>query len=139
MTQILLLVDAMASCDQPRIGNVNSDPFSSDAGAQEEHMTVKEAAELLQQQLIYNGEVLDITLFSLQNYKDGTQSLAYLDSSVCLGYTLLRLLEKWGKEKGKEVYVRKKMAKKRKKRGASTFLLLRLLRKVAKPETARQG
>lgn len=76
---------------------------------------MREAAEVLQQQLIYNGEVLDIAFESLRTYKTGTQSLAYLDSSIHLAYALLKMLEKWGKSKGGgDMYVRKKKAKKRK-------------------------
>lgn len=76
---------------------------------------LNEAAEVFQQQLIYNGEVLDIAFESLRTYKEGTQSLAYLDSSVHLAYALLRMLERWGKAKGGEMYVRKKKAKRRRK------------------------
>jgi replication fork protection complex subunit Tof1/Swi1 len=75
-----------------------------------------DAAEILQQQLVYNGEVLDIALESLRSYKEGTQSLTYLDSSVNLSYALLRMLERWGKRKGDEVYVRRKKALKRRKK-----------------------
>jgi len=77
--------------------------------------TLKDAADVLQQQLIYNGEVLDIALESLKSYKPGTQSLTYLDSSVYLAYALLRMLESWGKAKGSETYVRKRVSKKRRK------------------------
>ncbi|RDB17381.1 Topoisomerase 1-associated factor 1 [Hypsizygus marmoreus] len=94
LTQLLLLIDIMSSSEI-------SDPL------------LKEAAEVLQQQLIYNGEVLDIAFESLRSYKAGTQSLAYLDSSVYLAYALLRMLEKWSKSKGDDVYVRKRKAKKR--------------------------
>ncbi|KDQ32651.1 hypothetical protein PLEOSDRAFT_48756 [Pleurotus ostreatus PC15] len=108
MTQILILVDAMASCSEtmkPKTPiSTSDDPF------------VKEAAELLQQQLIYNGEVLDFALTSLASYKDGAQSLGYLDSSICYSYTLFKMMEKWSK--GKEAYVRKKVGKRRKKKAA---------------------
>ncbi|KAF9484295.1 timeless-domain-containing protein [Pholiota conissans] len=96
LTQLLLLIDKMSSSEI-------ADP------------TLKDAADVLQQQLIYNGEVLDISLESLRSYKPGTQSLAYLDSSVYLAYALLRMLERWGKEKGSETYVRQKVAKKKRK------------------------
>ncbi|TFK32404.1 timeless protein-domain-containing protein [Crucibulum laeve] len=96
LTQLLLLIDQMSSSEI----------------ADE---TLAEAAELLQQQLIYNGEVLDIAFDSLRVYKEGTQSLAYLDSSVYLAYALLRMLERWGKVKGGEMYVRKKTIKRKKK------------------------
>jgi len=78
-----------------------------------------EAASTLRHQLIYNGEVLDIALDSIRSYKEGTQSLAYLDSSVCLAWALFRMLEKWGKGGGggEEMYVRKKKTKKRGKKG----------------------
>ncbi len=102
LTQLLLLIDNMASSDI-------TDPV------------LNEAADILQQQLIYNGEVLDIAFESLRTYKEGTQSLAYLDSSVYLGYSLLRMLERWGKQKSGEMYVRKKKAK-----GKSKGLLLPL-------------
>ncbi|KAJ3795140.1 timeless protein-domain-containing protein [Lentinula aff. detonsa] len=99
LTELLLLIDSMFSVD------------ISDS-------TLSEAAEILQQQLIYSGEVLDVTLESLRSYKEGTQSLVYLNSSVHLAYVLLKMLEKWAKGKGQgEVYVRKKKtAKGRKKR-----------------------
>ncbi|EAU83799.2 topoisomerase 1-associated factor 1 [Coprinopsis cinerea okayama7 len=97
LTQLFLLIDAMSSADI-------QDP------------TLSEAAELLLQQLIYNGEVLDISLNSLQFYKEGTQSLTYLDSSVHLAYSLLRMLERWTKKSGDGTYVRKKMAKRKKRR-----------------------
>ncbi|KAF7439837.1 Topoisomerase 1-associated factor 1 [Pleurotus ostreatus] len=119
MTQILILVDAMASCSEtmkPKTPiSTSDDPFvvnSDDDGS----MEVKEAAELLQQQLIYNGEVLDFALTSLASYKDGAQSLGYLDSSICYSYTLFKMMEKWSK--GKEAYVRKKVGKRRKKKAA---------------------
>lgn len=75
-----------------------------------------EAAEVLQQQLVYNGQVIDIALDSLRAYRHGTQSLAYLESSIHLGYALLRMLERWGKGRG-EMYVRKKIIKKKKGKG----------------------
>ncbi|KAJ3893201.1 timeless protein-domain-containing protein [Lentinula edodes] len=100
LTQLLLLIDSMSSVDI-------SDP------------TLSEAAEVLQQQLIYSGEVLDVTFDSLRTYKEGTQSLAYLNSSVYMAHALLKMLERWTKGKGKdEVYVRKKKTGKgRKKKG----------------------
>ena len=92
LTQLVTLVDAMASTD--------SDSDSA------------ETAQILQQQIVYNGEILDITLESIRTYKEGTQSLRYLDSSVHLSYALLRMLEKWSKRNG-ETYVRKKAKKKK--------------------------
>ncbi|KAI6107784.1 timeless protein-domain-containing protein [Pisolithus croceorrhizus] len=96
LTQLLLLIDTMSS-------SVISDS------------NLDEAARLLQQQLIYNGDVLDIALDSLRSFKEGTQSLAYLNASVYLAYALLRMLEKWGKQNSGAMYVRKKKANKKKK------------------------
>lgn len=81
---------------------------------------IAETARILQQQIVYNGEILDITLESVRTYKEGTQSLRYLDSSVHLAYALLRMLERWSKRSG-EMYVRKKAKKKTK--GNPTILL----------------
>ncbi|KAF8558558.1 DUF757-domain-containing protein [Imleria badia] len=98
LTQLLLLIDKMSS-------SVISDPDLNDA------------ARLLQQQLIYNGDVLDIALESLRSYKEGTQSLTYLNSSVYLAYALLHMLERWGKENSSAMYVRKKAIRKKKGKG----------------------
>ncbi|KAL4067395.1 timeless protein-domain-containing protein [Scleroderma yunnanense] len=96
LTQLLLLIDTMSL-------SVISDS------------TFDEAARLLQQQLIYNGDVLDIALESLRSFKEGTQSLTYLSASVHLAYALLRMLERWGKENSGAMYVRKKKVSRRKK------------------------
>ncbi|KAF9001196.1 timeless protein-domain-containing protein [Cyathus striatus] len=96
LTQLLLLIDKMSQTDI-------SDP------------TLSEAADIIRHQLIYNGEVLDIAYDSLRAYKEGTQSLVYLDASVHLAYALLRMLERWGKGKGGDMYVRKKTTKRKKK------------------------
>lgn len=96
LTQLLLLIDYMSSSEL-------------------EGPTFQEAAETLQQQLVYNGEVLDIALDSLKHYKPGAQSLAYLDASIHLAYVLLRMLESWGHKKGNETYVRQKIIKKRRR------------------------
>lgn len=98
LTQLLLLIDDMSS-------SVISDP------------DINDAARLLKQQLIYNGDVLDIALESLRSYKEGTQSLTYLNSSVYLAYALLHMLERWGKENSNAVYVRKKAMRKKKSQG----------------------
>ncbi|KAF9531181.1 timeless protein-domain-containing protein [Crepidotus variabilis] len=97
LTQLLLLIDEMASSEIT-------------------DLDLREAADLLQQQLVYNGEVLDIAIDSLKQYRPGTQSLAYLDASVYLAYALLRMLESWGKTKGAGTYVRQKVSKKRRKK-----------------------
>ncbi|KAI0649834.1 timeless protein-domain-containing protein [Trametes meyenii] len=118
LTQFVLIIDAMASFPPATFHNAtNQDPF---ADVDQDQEDVAETARLLQQQIVYNGEVLDISLESMRTYKEGTQSLAYLDASVHLAYALLRMLEKWGKRQGKtEMYVRKK-AKPKKKRGGKT-------------------
>lgn len=74
-------------------------------------------AEVLQTQIVYNGEVLDIAFDSLKVYKEGTQSLAYLDASVHLAYALLRLLERHARREGEGALVRQK-----KKRGECGYL-----------------
>jgi replication fork protection complex subunit Tof1/Swi1 len=91
-----------------------------ESGAGEE---LHEAAALLQQQLVYNGQVLDAALDGLRVYKDGTQSLNFLRSSVHLAYALMRMLEKWAKTTGDGSYVRKrgKPKKKRRAKGACDF------------------
>lgn len=77
--------------------------------------TLAESADLLQQQIIYNGDILDLALDSLRTYRESSQSLAYLNASVHLSYVLMRLLERWTKGKGDGVYVRKKTARRRTK------------------------
>ncbi|KAH9903300.1 timeless-domain-containing protein [Cubamyces lactineus] len=121
LTQFVLILDAMSSSPPaPREGSAdaNADPIAeAEKNAEED---VADAARLLQQQIVYNGEVLDISLESMRTYKEGTQSLAYLDASVHLAYSLLRMLEKWSKRQGKgEMYVRRK-AKPKKRAGKST-------------------
>ncbi|KAE9405100.1 timeless-domain-containing protein [Gymnopus androsaceus JB14] len=84
LTQLLLLIDDMSLSD------------ISDS-------TLSEAAEVLQQQLIYSGEVLDVAFESLRTYKGRD--------------AIFSMLERWAKGKGKdEVYVRKKKAGKQKKK-----------------------
>ncbi|EJD53471.1 timeless-domain-containing protein [Auricularia subglabra TFB-10046 SS5] len=71
-----------------------------------------DAAQALQHQLYYNGEILDLCFDSLKTYKE--QSLAYLNATVHLGFVLLKMLEVWGKTKG-EMYVQRKGRKKKPK------------------------
>ena len=105
LTQLLLLIERMSTEDLT-------------------DSALTDAAEALQNQLIYNGEVLEIALESLKAYKDGTQSLVYLDSSVHLAYALLRMLEKWTNvEGGREMYIRKKARRKKKTKGPFSSLL----------------
>lgn len=96
------------------------DPFAMAETEKTNEDDVADAARLLQQQIVYNGEVLDISFESMRTYKEGTQSLAYLDASVSLSYALLRMLERWSKRKGGDnMYVRKKA--KPKKKGACLY------------------
>ena len=99
LTQLLALLEAMASTSTGTNGETE----------------LHEAAALLQQQIIYNGQVLDAALDGLRVYKDGTQSLTFLSSSVHLAYALMRMLEKWAKKTGDGSYVRKRTKPKRKR------------------------
>jgi hypothetical protein len=98
LTQLLALLEAMAASDGA-------------TGSEELH----EAAVLLQQQLVYNGQVLDAALDALRAYKDGTQSLAFLRAGVHLAYAVMRMLEKWARTSGEGSYVRKRAKPKRKR------------------------
>lgn len=97
LTQLLQLIECMVSSGDPSVETI---------------------ADVLQVQLVYNGEVLDLAFDSLRYYKSGTQSLAYLESSVHLAYTLLRRLEKHIAKEGGSVVRRKA---KKKKKGESTM------------------
>jgi replication fork protection complex subunit Tof1/Swi1 len=106
---LLALLEAMAS-------------NNSGAG---EGTELREAADLLQQQLVYNGQVLDAALDALRIYKDGTQSLTFLHASVHLAYALMRMLEKWAKVSGDGSYVRKRAKPKKKRKAKSQCPYLR--------------
>lgn len=99
-----------------------------------------DVADVLQQQLIYNGEVLDIAFDSVRAYKEGTQSLAYLDSSIYLAYALFRMLEQWGKKRGGrgEMYVRRKEKARRRKRGACSVQCA-MVRSLTRRTRHREG
>ena len=101
LTQLLALLEAMAG---------SSD--GANTGSEELH----EAAVLLQQQLVYNGQVLDAALDALRAYKDGTQSLAFLRAGVHLAYAVMRMLEKWARTTGEGLYVRKRAKPKPKRK-----------------------
>lgn len=105
LTQLLLFIDKMSSSDL-----ANPD--------------LREASDILQQQLVYSGEVLDIALDSLKQYRPGTQSLAYLASSIHMAFALLRMLESWS-TKGDGTYVRRNSRKKRRKRKGGRGLFRR--------------
>lgn len=74
-----------------------------------------EAAEILQNSLYYNYDILDTSLTVVTQYKD--QSVAYLDSIIHFAYVLLRMLEKYSKTKS-FMFVRKRKAQRRKKKAA---------------------
>ncbi|KAI0657606.1 timeless-domain-containing protein [Cubamyces menziesii] len=122
LTQFVLILDAMSSSPPvQRAGSADpgADPLAEAEKSAEED--VADAARLLQQQIVYNGEVLDISLESMRTYKEGTQSLTYLDASIHLAYSLLRMLERWSKRQGKgEMYVRRKAKPQKKRTGKST-------------------
>ncbi|WVQ93115.1 hypothetical protein IAU59_000179 [Kwoniella sp. CBS 9459] len=90
-TQILLLLDEMA------------------ASKNEEEV---EVAEIVQNNLYYNGDILDSSLSVISQYKD--QSVAYLDSVIHFAYVLLRMLEKFSKNKA-FMFIRKKKAARKKR------------------------
>ncbi|KAI9452046.1 timeless-domain-containing protein [Lactarius psammicola] len=102
LTQLLALLEAMATSGSGDVGS---------SGSEELH----EAAVLLQQQLVYNGQVLDAALDALRAYRDGTQSLAFLRAGVHLAYAVMRMLEHWARTTGEGSYVRKRAKSKRKK------------------------
>ena len=79
LTQLLLLLDAMASSTSPQVDHDG------------EEADLAEQAIILQQQLVYNGEILDLALESLRAYRPGTQSLKYLDASVGFAWALIRM------------------------------------------------
>ncbi|KII91841.1 hypothetical protein PLICRDRAFT_38697 [Plicaturopsis crispa FD-325 SS-3] len=98
LTQLLALIDAMSTL------------AASEPEPDTPEYELVEAARTLQQQLIYNGEVLDIAFDSLRVYKEGTQSLVFLDASVKLAFGMFKSVQQAGKD---EMYVRKKKAKRR--------------------------
>ncbi|GAA5831127.1 hypothetical protein JCM3766R1_006246 [Sporobolomyces carnicolor] len=84
--QMLLIIEALQTSGLP------------------EHVDV---AEILQNELYYEAETLDMVLTILVKYSH--QSYKYLESAITLSYTLLRMLEKYSKSKA-YMYVRKKKA-----------------------------
>ncbi|WVF65442.1 hypothetical protein IAT40_000170 [Kwoniella sp. CBS 6097] len=90
-TQILLLLDEMAA-------SKNQDDV--------------DVAEIVQNNLYYNGDILDSSLSVISQYKD--QSVAYLDSVIHFAYVLLRMLEKFSKNKA-FMFIRKKKAARKKR------------------------
>ena len=83
------------------------------ASPDEEH---RETADVLQNKLYYQSEILDSVLEVVSKFKD--QSKKYLESVIHLVYILMRLLEKYSKNKNGFMIVRKKArAGGRKKKG----------------------
>lgn len=102
LTQLLVLIELMSTA--PPAEGADNDA--------EDDLT--EGAGVLHRQIIYNGEVLDIAFDSLRGYREGTQSLVYLDASVNLAWAVMRAVEKAGKG---ESLVRKRKARKKKAKG----------------------
>ncbi|KAK4685899.1 replication fork protection complex subunit TIMELESS/Tof1/Swi1, partial [Tremellales sp. Uapishka_1] len=94
-SHVLLLIDAMSTS-----------PDEEDV----------EVAEILQNQLYYNGDILESSLDVISKYKD--QSIAYLDSVVHFAFVLLRMLEKYSKNKS-FMFVRKKRAARTRRKKAA--------------------
>jgi len=99
----------------------------TDGATDGDAVVLREATELLQQQLIYNGQVLDAALDGLRAYKEGTQALAYLHACVHLAYAIMKMLEMWAKTKGKETYVRKRTKPRQKRRTKGHIVLAQCL------------
>lgn len=78
----------------------------------------KEVADVLQNQIYYNGDLLDTALqfFTILRPDNKNQPLTLQDSTVHFAYVLLRMLEKYSKSKS-YMYVRKRKGA-RKKQGA---------------------
>ncbi|KAF8622383.1 hypothetical protein AX15_007037 [Amanita polypyramis BW_CC] len=125
LTQLLMLLDNMASSTFTSTQHVDHDG--------EDDADLAEQAAVLQQQLIYNGEILDLALESLRAYRPGTQSLKYLDASVGFAWALIRMVERMNRRNasGVAALVRQKKVRKRKKKskkGVFLFLSYPLLR-----------
>ena len=103
LTHLLVLIESMSSS-------------SESASASGSASSLQEAAELLQQQLIYNGEAIDAALDGLRTYAEGRQTISFLHAGVNLAYRLLKMLEQWGKKKGEGAYVRKRAKPKQKRK-----------------------
>ncbi|KAI0027442.1 hypothetical protein K488DRAFT_90853 [Vararia minispora EC-137] len=106
LTQLLALIDAFTLTDAA-------------ARAPTGAVDLADAAELLQSQLIYNGQILDAAVDGLLACRPGTQALAFLDATVRLAYALMRMLERWSKSRGDGTYVRKRHAWRRRKRATA--------------------
>ncbi|ORX39175.1 timeless protein-domain-containing protein [Kockovaella imperatae] len=96
-TQILLLIDAMS------------------LSPEEEDV---EVAEILQNRLYYNGDILDSSLQVISQYKD--QSVAYLETVVDFAYVLLKMLERYSKNKSFMFVRKRKAARRKRKAGEAT-------------------
>ena len=94
--------------------------FLLDAMSSSSDTITVDVAETIQQQIVYNGAALDVAFESLPAYREGTQSLAYLDASVQLAYALMRMLERWEKKHGAagEMYVRRRAKARRRSKGS---------------------
>ncbi|CED82764.1 timeless-domain-containing protein [Phaffia rhodozyma] len=95
-TQILLLVDAMST-------------------SREEEPV--EAAEILQNQIYYNGDILELSIKLMAGYR--LQSRDYLDSVIHFACVLLRMLEKYSKGNAYMFFRKKKAQRAKRKRAAA--------------------
>ena len=112
---------------------------SSTPSSQDDHngedADLAEQALILQQQLVYNGEILDLALDSLRAYRPGTQSLKYLDASVGFAWALIRMVERMNKRNasGVAALVRQKKVKKRKKKNKEGVFAVPSVRPYSAP------
>lgn len=69
----------------------------------------KEIAEILQNQIYHNGDILDLSfgLFTLWTPNKKDQPVSFLDCIVHFAYVLLRMLEKYSKSQA-YMFVRKR-------------------------------
>lgn len=87
-----------------------------------------EAAEILQNQVYYNGDILDASLQVISQYKNQAVGLvpspvapnaSYLESIVRFTYVLFRMLEKYSKNKS-FMFIQKRAHKKKQPRRRNT-------------------
>ena len=77
----------------------------------------RDVADVLQNKIYYQADILDTVLATLAKFKD--QSKRHLDATIGLVYHLMRLLEKYSKNKDFMFVRKKKRGGKRGKAGAA--------------------
>lgn len=80
----------------------------------------KDVSEILQDKLYYEGQTLDMVIQIASTYKN--QPIRYLDTVINLVYVLLRMLEKYSKNK-EHMFVKKK-ARRRANRNGGELLMM---------------